>query len=336
MCLYSTPKGCSQVAIERSNERLRKCWGVLWDWLTALPFRWSDFLDQSDVMDEVVVEFVNYSHRVGTPFYVVKHAVLYLQWSYRGLAGELSRTWDALHGWHLSQPWRPRVPFPEDVVLYIFLSCLEWALGLDDPSEKDELFRVGLCLWIAFDGLLRPGDMFGLYLSDVRITRRQNGPPTGVVAIRNPKTRAHMGRMQFAVLRDVRLCCWIEWFLARGAPRRAKLWPHTQTRFRTLLKGILNQLGLSKMHYNVSSCRAGGATHRFVCGESVERLQFQGRWSSLSSLKSYIQESMAWLVWSVVPQHLDITIASQLKRLAPVLHAPPASSAACLLNGDGA
>ena len=55
----------------------------------------------------------------------------------------------------------------------------------------------------------------------------------------------------------------------------------------------------------------------------MEALSFKGRWVCLSSLRSYLQEGAARLVWARLAQAQQLAILRLLERAAPVLAAPP-------------
>ena len=277
-------------------------------------------------MDFIFVQYIDFCHKTQIPLYVAKHGTLYAQWVYRGLQGELPRTWDALKSWHMSRPWKPRIPIAFEAVQYLFLCGLN--LWSTTPRESKALcyFVVGLMMWLGFEGLLRPGELLTLRMSDVRVLSA-GGRLVTIVAVRKPKTRSHMGRIQFSMIRNQGLSRWLAWFKALVNHPEKPLWPRTATRFRVLLQYMLKLLKLQKLGYTVASCRSGGATFRFMRGESVERLQFQGRWASTSSLKSYIQESMAWLCWSALPPELEQKINSVIHHHAAAFSQPPSVEA---------
>ena len=163
-------------------------------------------------------------------------------------------------------------------------------------------------------------------MSDVRVLKAGNRLVI-IIAIRKPKTRSHMGRIQFSLVRNEGLARWILWFQNLVANPEKPFWPRTATRFRALLKFMFHRLKLAKLGYTVASCRSGGATFRFMAGESVDRLQFQGRWASSSSLKCYIQESMAWLCWSSLSPELECHISAVIHHYAAAFSQPPTNEA---------
>ena len=308
------------------RRRLRLCWATCLDWLVASGIDWESLTSSPPAFDAVLVRYVEFCHKTHVPHYVAKHGILFAQWMYRGLHGELPRTWDALKSWHMAKPWKPRVPIAFEAIQYLFLCGLNLWTTVQRESKAFSYFVVGFLMWVAFEGLLRPGELLNLRMSDVRVLST-GGRMVVVIAIKKPKTRSHMGRVQFSIIRNEGLAKWMSWFKALVDRPEKPLWSRTATRFRATLKDMLRLLKLDKLGYTVASCRSGGATFRFMQGESVERLQFQGRWASTSSLKSYIQESMAWLCWSAIPPPLEQKIMTVIHHHAAAFREPPSNEA---------
>jgi len=86
---------------------------------------------------------------------------------------------------------------------------------------------------------------------------------------------------------------------------------------------LLQASGLKGLKITLASMRAGGATDAFINGTSIEILSFKGRWMSLPSLRSYLQEGAAQLAWSRVGAASQSHINRLLLRYRTVLEAPP-------------
>jgi len=309
------------------RHRLEECWHHLATWLSALGIAPSRAFGSAAKADAVLVNYVNQAFGIQTPFYVAKHAVLYVMWCWHHLRGRLPRTWGALKGWHQRLPWRPRTPLSSDVTQLFFLYALESCFSVRSGAERELVFVLGLLSWLNFECLLRPVEAFNLRVCDVRIIHRLGQHDLAVVGILQPKTRAHMGRHQFATCRDPGLVRWISWFWAGREASRKRVWSSSQARYRRMFKEMFTALGFGAMGYTPASGRAGGATHRFMAGETIERLSYIGRWASISTLKAYIQEAMATLVWAVVPSEIEYQAAFRLRQFAHVLAAPPTKPA---------
>ena len=86
-------------------------------------------------------------------------------------------------------------------------------------------------------------------------------------------------------------------------------------------------MSLDDMLITPASLRAGGCTYMYISGESVGRLQHFGRWTTASTLFSYIQESVSRLAWSSLPTAQRDECMCLVAENSNVLSAPPACSA---------
>ena len=98
---------------------------------------------------------------------------------------------------------------------------------------------------------------------------------------------------------------------------------------------LVSHAGLERCGFTPASCRPGGATHYFLKGIAVEQLQFMGRWRAVATLRSYVQEAMAVLVWQQLPEAEVQRIRSRLTVSARVLVGPPPVAVASLLLANG-
>jgi hypothetical protein len=177
--------------------------------------------------------------------------------------------------------------------------------------------------------LLRPGEILSAHVGDLMF-----GEDALVVALRDPKTKTWMGRAQFATVRDGPTIAWMRWFL-QGQPPGYPLWPGSPALFRKLVRCLLAKAGLERCGFTPASCRPGGATHYFLKGIAVEQLQFMGRWRAVATLRSYVQEAMAVLVWQQLPEAEVQRIRSRLTVSARVLVGPPPVAVSSLLLANG-
>ena len=306
------------------RRRLRDCWATCEAWLAAKGITWPRLIERSaSEIDRLLVSFVNHAHDVGTEFYIAKHCVLFVQWQERELVGALPRTWDALKAWNLTRPWQSRIPISEDLTHMLFLAGLELGITATSREEGFNAFIVGLLMWTAFAGLLRPGEMMHLRPCDIKFVRRIGAPLVVLLAIRDPKTRSHMGRAQFALIKDSRVGHWLHWLVGSSLTSTKPIWRSSQHHFRALLRDMLEAIHLDDIGFTPGSARAGGATHRYIEGDTIERLQYQGRWKALSSLKSYIQEAVSSLIWAHVNEAVESEIQTNLLAFAHVVAEPP-------------
>ena len=93
--------------------------------------------------------------------------------------------------------------------------------------------------------------------------------------------------------------------------------------FRQLLQLINDRLDLSCCKFSPASLRAGGTTHYYLSGVGPDVLQFWGRWASARSMRSYIQEATAQLVWSSLAPLQQAALEARARKYEAVLKRTP-------------
>jgi len=283
-----------------------------------------DFHGKAEAIDETLSEFVTWAWRRKLRFYVVKHAILAVPCRVPRLRRHLTTSWRCLLRWEINRPWIPRIPFPEELLAAYFLTCVNEAAV---ATGKDAILwlSLGVVTRLAFFAMLRPGEARRLRARDLKVVRRPTCPPVLVIAIANPKT-GHVlgaGRTQVSTTSDPGTIAWVELLLTLLSPDQL-LWPGTADLFtkwfrRGLVKSHLDKLGLSP-----ASMRSGGATMEFLRGTTMEVLSFKGRWVALNSLRSYLQEGAAHLVWASLPPARASEVEAFIGRYRTLLSHPPA------------
>ena len=253
--------------------------------------------------------------------------------NHRQLRFVLPRTWDSLKAWHGLLSWTPRLPITLELSEFIFLTAINMAMELRGP--RGFLYATAGCLLrFAFHGLLRPAEFLQAEVRDFYDLVHPSGKRLGILALRNPKTKDWFGRSQFATVRDEAATAWLAWAL-HGRARPKKIWPRSAHALRVTFKNILARAGLGHIPFNLSSFRPGGATNLFILGWHVEAIQFAGRWRSILTLKSYIQEAMSHLVWNRLDEHTAEFVKAQRLAYAVVLDQPPRVPAAVCFGHGG-
>ena len=166
--------------------------------------------------------------------------------------------------------------------------------ALESRRTRKQLVIVAVLWRVSFYGLLRPIESLILRKRDVTFVDMPSEGRIALLALRAPKTR-HVpgaGRAQFVTIRGTATTAWLE-YVSLDLSSEELLWPWTRAKHYELFKRLLKASKLDKTGITPASGRAGGATHYYLSGMSLETLSFSGRWAVLSSLRSYIQESGA-------------------------------------------
>ena len=280
--------------------------------------------DQFWKADLFITAFVRYGAQHRWKFYQVKHGVLALQLRFPRLRRSRIETWRPLGRWEARRPWRPRVPISRILLDVVFLTALDLAVRSEDSRKKLLLQALAVLVRTGFSALLRPGELLRLVTTDVEFVTPPGNNLMAVIAIADPKTRwvQGAGRSQFSTVRDASVASWLQHWVSsreRGRP----LWPASRSAFSALLKDVLQVAGLGLAGFTPASLRAGGATDELLCGESMENISFHGRWVSMGSLRSYLQEGCSHLVWASLPAETRLKCETLAARYRTILNSPP-------------
>lgn len=180
----------------------------------------------------------------------------------------------SLRGWSKRHP--PRAWSP-----------LTWRLVCVIAVQFARLKRMDMAVAVilAFDCLLRIGELNGLHVVDV-------GDADGDMDLHLRKTKT--GNDKFVRLRKPATRALLRNWLA-NRPHGAKLFDFTSQQFRAKFRLICNQLGLDAT-YVPHSCRHGGATELFIETQDLHLVMQVGRWTVEKSARAYIQDGRAILI----------------------------------------
>jgi len=283
--------------------------------------------DQFWKVDLFVARFVSHGRAKSWRYYLVKHAVLALQLRFPRLNRQLTETWRRLSKWEATRPWRPRIPMSRTIMLYLFLVALDQAGLTDSEAHREQWQALAVLLRVGFGALLRPGEIFRLRSGDIQMITPPGRTLLAVIALAGPKTAwvKGAGRSQFATLRDPESAAWLQqWLSAMEKKRANRVWPTSRSAFNKFFKECVRVAGFGKLGFTPASLRAGGATNELLEGESMEAISFHGRWVSMASLRSYLQEGASHLVWSAIDEATRLKVESFLVRYRTILISPPA------------
>jgi integrase len=180
-----------------------------------------------------------------------------------------------LSGWRRLAPSRQHPP-------------LTWPLtcAIACRLAQDGHSRAAVCVLLAFDCLLRVGEVVGIRPSDVG-TPIDKDPKLGwFVTIRLPRTKT--GENQSVRILSPEVARLTMRLKAATRPDDTLLAGMSVTRFRNLFKSACKLLHLSE-RYVPHSLRHGGATRMAIMGVDVPTIKARGRWKSLETCERYMQ-----------------------------------------------
>ena len=254
-----------------------------------------------DRLSRALAEYVQYLYDKVAPQQRATHAILAVQRRWPHCRRRLTLAWESITSWRLQMPSQPRRPISKGIMEAVV--AVIWARAFRAGGhEATRLWVAGALIWLAFDTLLRPGEMLGLRPRHLNFGRKLGlGPPVLVLTIENPKNKRFMGRRQFVVAYDVRLIEWVMWILD-SLERNDVLLMGGRAAIVRIWCQALDLLGIPASMFTLGSLRTGGATEHFLVHANFARLQYLGRWRNPHTLEHYLQEAVSALSDISLPQ----------------------------------
>ncbi|CAE8639344.1 unnamed protein product, partial [Polarella glacialis] len=221
-------------------------------------------------LDRILEEFVDSCYGEQESRQGTVEAILAVQRHCRVTRQALPCTWEACWSWRMLQPLQTRRPMPPSVLQAMVV--VAFALGLSGTGRARTQWFVASVLWrVAFDGLLRPGEMLALTRQSVRLPDdllSEDLP--AVVIIESPKNRRHMGKRQFVLIKDLLTISWLRWICQHLKPAQ-RLFPGSRATMVKLFRLVNVILGLQDAGLTLASFRTGGATSHFQKEQNLGR-----------------------------------------------------------------
>jgi hypothetical protein len=209
----------------------------------------------------------------------------------------------ALRGWARVVPSQAHPPMTYDLTLLVAVHM-----------ARRGLWRYAVGTLLAFDCLLRVGELVGLQRADIADSGdARMGSEYKGMALRLRKTKT--GPNQWVDVQDPIVRVLLR-DLLRSSRSQGFIFPFSSNEFRDVFKATCAALGLSE-RYVPHSLRHGGATRLHLMGVSIEDILLRGRWASSKSARRYIQSGRALLLSMRVPARLQ-EVASRIAA-SPIL-----------------
>ena len=242
--------------------------------------------ETADELDEVLNEFTVHCYDTGKSkslatcaFYGTLRYLMHLK-----SHSSFPFTHASLEGWTKKHPGRAWSPLTWELTVAIAFQFVK-------AGRMD--FAVGVIL--AFDGLLRIGELVRLHTSDVNVSDTEDS-----VSLRLRTTKT--GPEQFVMLRKPETRALLrQWLKTRPS---GALLGFSARAYRRAFRAICQGLGLDQS-YVPHSCRHGGATELFNQTLDMNLVMVFGRWAALSSARHYIQSGRALLIAKKIPKHVQ-------------------------------
>jgi len=315
--------------------RLAHAYDVLTAWCAENGLPIKVLAENSEVANTCLIAFIQQLFELGGVLSVATDAVLSVQTYHRELKGRLRPAWDSIASWNLLAAVRSRVPLPL-LLLEAFTRYGALAACSVDVCRAVAWWHFCVCLRLAFFGLLRPKELWGLKRGDLRIPgdRSLLVHEVVVITVREAKNRAFSGRLQIRAVRCPATVRWVRWMFAEASPS-SRVWPFGPQLFRSLLDQAAAACGAAQVGLTAGSLRAGGATAMFDAGESISTIKFAGSWSSEKVLSHYLQSAAAAAALIDLSPQAVSTVQAVLGGLAFAGEPPPVPWRGLALSSPG-
>lgn len=264
-----------------------------WRNSNTMPKTWEDF-------DVAAAQFLEHVFSEGYPKGYGSDGLAALQHFVPEVAGKLRHSWRLLKSWQKMEPPVRVLPISPLMVVAISGACAR--LGYVSAAAA---------FLVAFDALLRPGELYALQKQHVTWARGK-----AILSLHGTKTGQRKAATEMVVCHSHVTNVWL-WLALKNKKPKDKLLDCSPADLRHLFHTTIQHLQVAG-HFSLYSFRRGGATWHFISEQSMEATLLRGRWVSTTTARIYLQDAAATL------SHLQISDAqrSYMKELALILSAP--------------
>lgn len=230
--------------------------------------------------DLVVCKYVEHCWQEGEGRSLVSNVLAGLQHFTPTVRGRLPCSWRLVSAWQRHELPARAPPLPAHLVRAL-AGC---ALRRHAPD-------VCVGLFVAYDGLLRTGELFGLRCKDFVVSEDCQSV---IVNLGLTKGGQRRGAAESVVLYDEMTVSLLRARLLNSQPHE-KLLQRSPANFRALFDDMCRELGLENWNFKPYSLRRGGATTHFQVHQSMSSVCVRGRWQNERTARLYINSGLAAL-----------------------------------------
>ena len=271
-----------------ASERRTVLLGLFADWLRDHnEVAIFDLLkEEGKVVSRYLAHYGQFLYDRGDPVGVYVDSILAVVDQERSLRRFMTAAWDVADSWKLLMPWSNHVPTPPTMLLAMFSLSVIW--GWPD---------MGIFILLAFNAMLRPGELLKLTRSDVLLPSDLLSAKRVIyVRLREPKNRRITARREHVKVEDSIVVDLLELWLPRLRPEQP-LFPMKAENMRKYHDSLVTFFGVPAadgLGLTPASHRGGGATWTFEQTGDLDLTRWRGRWAATSrTLEVYIQEVAA-------------------------------------------
>ena len=245
----------------------------------------SELLEAPEAFESTLVFFVQWLYDNGHPRSHATALLSALVFFHPRLAStaQLARSHRQLKGWVKLFPTKHKIPMPKSISR-LFATRFAQMGRLD----------CAICLLTGFDNYLRPGESVGSRVEDIvypTAAARSEAFRHGIWTLPRTKT----GDNQSVTMRHDAGAILLP-MLTEGKPKRAYLFPDLEGQYHRwyhLLAQVAAYFGLQNFKWTPHTPRLGGSTEDFLRLHPILDILRRGRWASVKSLTSYVQQLRA-------------------------------------------
>lgn len=226
-------------------------------------------------VDPAVSVWLEYIFSDGEPKSLASDGLASLQHFMPSLCGHLRGSWKMVKAWQKLEPPTRVIPISPLLCQAMAGACV--ATGLIGEAAA---------FLLAFDAMLRPGELYHVLIKDISFFS-----DVAVVCLRDTKTGRRKNSSEMVVIESAVANIWLR-KAASVYPKNSCLIQRTPAQFRMLFRQLVQHLELKGL-WAIYSFRRGGATFDFLYSGSLERTLLRGRWSSSSTARIYLQDTVA-------------------------------------------
>ena len=251
-----------------------------------------------DDLDTAVGIWLEHIYSEGEHKSLASDALAGLQFFLPQAMGKMKHSWKLTKVWQRLEP--PMRVLPASPLLILGFAGTAVALGYVEEAAG---------LLVAFDCMLRSGELYSLRVQDISFMRGR-----AVLNLGHSKTGKRTGHSEMVVCESRIAFHWL-WQACKTRRREQNLLSRGPVFFRKLFHSLIWYFRVDGL-LTVYSLRRGGATWDFLQHQSMERTLLRGRWSSTSTARIYLQDAVATvshLQLTAEQRHLAHCAAARLK-----------------------
>lgn len=258
---------------KRYDDAVRQLFAFMKTEKIRLPSLFTEF-------DDIVCQYIELCWHEGEGRSLVSNTLAGLQHFCPAIRHHLPCSWRLVSAWQRHELPARAAPFTRSILL-----------AVAGKAMKDGDAVLSVALLVAFEGMLRTGELFNLACKDCVVT---DDGKSVVLNLGMTKGGARRGAAESVVLYDPLTVDLLRARVSR-APPYEKLVNMPSAAFRQKFNSLCNSLDMGDIGYKPYSLRRGGTTHHFQTHASMSSTCVRGRWGDEKTARVYINEGLAAL-----------------------------------------